>query len=124
MDNKKCRDIETENRIEELINVVENHTRTERHLEQHLEQHSDISSPKQLSNAKYIQQVRAENIDNLKNKIVYSDGGPTNEKENISKNIEFASGYIRHNKDHMNEDQLENMLEKQENRHQKLNELQ
>lgn len=120
MDNKKCRDIETENRIEELINAVENHTRTEIHLEQH----SDISSPKQLSNAKHIQQVRAENIDNLKNKIVYNDGGPTNEKENIRKNIEFANGYIRHNKDHMNKQQVENMLEKQENRHQKLNELQ
>ncbi|KGK87576.1 hypothetical protein [Clostridium sp. HMP27] len=120
MDNKKCRDIETENRIEELINVVENHTRTKRHLEQH----SDIASPNQLSNAKHIQQVREDNIDSLKDKIVYDDGGPTKEKENIRKNIEFANGYIKNNKDHMGEKQLENMLEKQENRHQKLNELQ
>lgn len=120
MDNRKCRDIETENRIEELINVVENHTRTERHLEQH----SDISSPKQLSNAQDIQQVREDNINSLKNKIVYNDGGPTEEKENIKKNIAFTNGYIKNNKDHMNGEQLENMLEKQENRHEKLNELQ
>lgn len=120
MDNKKCRDKETENRIEELVNVVENHTRTERHLEQH----SDISSSEQLSNTQNIQQIREDNINNLKNKIVYNDGGPTEEKENIKKNIEFTNGYIRHNKDHMNQNQLQNMLEKQENRHEKLNELQ
>lgn len=120
MDNKKCRDIETENRIDELINVVDNHTRTKRHLEQH----SDISSPSQLSNAQHIQQVRVDNISNLKNKIIYDDGGPTNEKENIEKNIKFANGYIKNNKDHMNKEQLQNMLEKQENRHEKLNELQ
>lgn len=120
MDNKKCRDMETENRIEELITAVENHTRTERHLEQH----SDISSPEQLSDVQNIQKIREDNISTLKNKIVYNDGGPTSEKENIKKNIEFTSGYINHNKDHMNQNQLQNMLEKQENRHKKLNELQ
>lgn len=120
MNNKESKKIETENRIDELINVVENYTRTKRHLEQH----SDIASPQQLHNAEHIQQVREDNITNLKDKIIYDTGGPTNEKQNIKKNITFTNGYINHNKDHMNKEQLQNMLEKQETRHHKLNELQ
>lgn len=117
---KKIHNIdEKENRIDELINLVEKNTRTERHLEQH----SDISSPSSLDSAKEIQSVRKENIENLKNKIVYDDGGPTDERENLVKNMAFTAGYIENNADHMNDEQLKNMKEKQKNRKEKLNEL-
>jgi hypothetical protein len=39
--------IEEANRIEELENLVENHTRTDRHLEQHF----DITSPERIHDA-------------------------------------------------------------------------
>ncbi|WP_027623110.1 hypothetical protein [Clostridium lundense] len=116
---KSCNAIEKENRIDELINLVEKNTRTERHLEQH----SDISSPSRLESAKELLNTRQENIETLKDKIIYDDGGPTDERENLVKNMAFTEGYIEHNSDHMSNEQLQNMKEKQQNRKDKLNEL-
>ena len=112
MDNR-----ERESRINEMINLVEKHTRTERHLEQH----SDISSPKHIEHAQRLQNIREENISNLKDKIVYGDGGPTNEKENIIKNMKFTGGYIKNNLGSMNDEQMENMKKAQVNRQDSLN---
>lgn len=58
------------NRINELENVVEKHTRTERHLEQH----SDIAKPKAVENAKEKQREREDKIKSLENKIVNGEG--------------------------------------------------
>ncbi|HSQ33813.1 MAG TPA: hypothetical protein VLM81_02860, partial [Peptostreptococcaceae bacterium] len=49
-------------RIDHLINLVDKHTRTERHLEQY----SSISSPESLQKAKEVQQNRESEIKNLK----------------------------------------------------------
>lgn len=100
------------NRINELEDVVEKYTRTERHLEQH----SDISSIEALDSAKEKQKKREAEINALECKIIFDDGGPTNEKENIEKNMSFAEGYMNHNSDHMSDVDLRNLKNKQENR--------
>jgi hypothetical protein len=110
---------ETANRVNELVDLVEAHTRTERHLEQH----SDIASPEQVEHAEKVQDEREEQISKLKSKIVYGDGGPTDEVENLEKNITFAEGYMDHNADHMNKKDLENLKDKEENRRDTLNRL-
>lgn len=110
---------ERANRVNELIDLVETKIRTERHLEQH----SDIASPEKVEQANQLQVEREKQIANLKSKIVYGDGGPTDEVENLKKNITFADGYIDHNSDHANREDLENLKEKQENRRDTLNRL-
>lgn len=58
--------IHKEHQVEELINIVEGHTRTERHLEQY----SDIGDPERVSHARKIQGEREKQIENLKSAIV------------------------------------------------------
>lgn len=107
------------NRVDELTNLVEKHTRTERHLEHH--QH--LGSPENVDHAREVQSEREEAIDTLKDKIVYGTGGPTDEYNNIKQRIEFADGYMDHNADTMNEEDLKNLKEKQENRKETLDEF-
>ena len=51
--------------LENLENLVENHTRTQRHLEQY----SEIGNPENRDNARKVQKVREEEIKTLENKI-------------------------------------------------------
>lgn len=111
--------IDAENRINEMLNVAERFTRTERHLEQH----SDISKPEQIDHAREIQAQRIQDINNLKDKIIYGDGGPTNEVTNIEKNIVYGEGYLSHNSDHMNPEDRKNLEENIRNRKDKKEEL-
>lgn len=111
--------IDAENRINEMLNVAERFTRTERHLEQH----SDISKPEQIDHAREIQVQRIEDINNLKDKIIYGDGGPTNEVTNIDKNIVYGEGYLAHNGNHMNPEDRKNLEENIRNRKDKKEEL-
>jgi hypothetical protein len=111
--------IEKVNRIEELENIVETHTRTERHLEQH----SDIASPERIREAREKQAEREDNIEILEDKIVTGARTDNNEAEGLERNYTFAKGYMEHNKDHMDPEALENMKEKQENRRDKMTEL-
>ena len=60
MDNKK------ERKVDNLINLVENHTRTERHLEQY----AHIGDPKYKKMAIEKQNVRENQIESLKNQLV------------------------------------------------------
>lgn len=117
--NKECNNQEKFNRINELENVVEKHTRTERHLEQH----SDIANDASTHNAEEKQKKRENEIHSLENKIINGDGGPTNERENLEKNIRYGEGYINHNAENMNQADLENLKDKQENRKDTLNTL-
>lgn len=111
--------IETSNRIEELENIVECHTRTQRHLEAH----SDISSPKKISEAIEKQSQREDHIEILEDKIATGQRSPSNESEGLEKNYTFAKGYMEHNQEHMSEEALENMKEKQQNRRDKMSGL-
>lgn len=111
--------IEIANRIEELQNIVESHTRTERHLEQH----SDITSPERVREAREKQAEREDNIEILEDKIVNNGRTDNNEVEGLERNYTFAKGYMEHNKEHMDQEALENMKEKQQNRRDKMTEL-
>jgi hypothetical protein len=115
--------LENKNKVEELINVVDNYTRTQRHLEQY----SDIGDPKNVEHARKIQNVREEEINNLTNKISYGNGRTdttvNDEINNLEKNYMYAEGYLDHNAEHMPKEDFKNLKEKQENREEKINEL-
>ncbi|MBQ2938273.1 MAG: hypothetical protein IJE05_05305 [Clostridia bacterium] len=115
MENFENHDIERKDRqLDNLINIVENHTRTERHLEQY----SHIGNPENKENARKIQDIREEQINELKDKIKGANDKQTREEqlENVIKKYINAEGYIRNNEDNMSEEQLNNMEKKQDNR--------
>lgn len=102
-------------KLDNLINIVENHTRTERHLEQY----SDIGDPEYKEQARNKQDLREKQMDELKNQLTGNEkNAPTKEEqmEDLKQNYEFGEGYIASNKDHMNEEDLRNLERRQENR--------
>ena len=114
MENFENHEIEKKDRqLDNLINIVENHTRTKRHLEQY----SHIGNPENKENARKIQDIREEQIEDLKDKIKGNDK-QTREKqlENVIEKYINAEGYIRNNEDNMSDEQLDNMEKKQDNR--------
>ena len=100
--------------MENLVNLVENHTRTERHLEQY----SHIGSEDNKEHARDVQKDREEQIQDLKEKITGEDAVQTKEEqlENLEERYEKTEGYIEHNKNEMNKEDLQNIENKQENR--------
>lgn len=107
---------ENESRIEQLIDVVEKHTRTERHLEQY----SDISSPENIVNAEKVQKQREEEINTLKNLVAYGDDYYNDDVENLKGNYEKTKEYMHYNASHMSNKDLNNLEEKQKNRKEQL----
>jgi hypothetical protein len=123
MDNEKNWDrkgTENERRIDHLANLVEKQTRTERHLEQTV---AIPSSPENIAHAKQIQQDRQDEIDTLKNKIVHGENTSNNYRENTEKRLVFTEGYLNHNADHMNPEDIKNAERKQEHRKEQLDSL-
>lgn len=106
-------------RLEQLENLVEKHTRTERHLEQH----SDIARPESIAHSKEIQREREAAIENLENVIVKGKHVNVDEIANLQRNYEFTNGYLEGNADKMDSVTLENTKEKQENRKEHLNNI-
>ena len=97
-----------------MINIVENHTRTKRHLEQY----SNIGNPDNRENAREIQKIRENQIDELKDEIIGINDKQTKEEQldNVIEKYINAEDYIENNKENMSEEQLNNMEQKQENR--------
>ena len=114
MENFENHEIEKKDRqLDNLINLVENHTRTKRHLEQY----SHIGNPENKENARKIQDIREEQIEDLKEKIKGNDKQTREEQlENVIEKYINIAGYIRNNEDNMSEEQLNNMEKKQDNR--------
>lgn len=115
MENFENQDIDKKDRqLDNLINLVENYTRTKRHLEQY----SHIGNPENKENARKIQDIREEQIDDLKNHIKGINDTQTREEqlENVIEKYINAQGYILNNEDNMSEEQLNNMEKKQDNR--------
>lgn len=114
---------ENKHRVEQLVNVVDNYTRTQRHLEQY----SNIGDPENVEHARRIQKERQEEMNNLTNKLANGTGRIENavseELKNLQKNYTYAEGYLEHNADHMPKEDIENLKENQENRKEKINEL-
>lgn len=111
---------ENERRVEHLVNLVEAHTRTERHLEEH----SDIAkSPENIEHAKKVNKEREHEIQNLKNILSKGESSNNNQKENTEKRLRYAEGYMKHNADRMSAETLKNTKEKQEHRKEQLDQL-
>lgn len=106
-DNNKKKDRQLDN----LINLVENHTRTERHLEQY----SYIGDKDNKDHAREIQDIREEQIGDLRNKLNGNDDIQTTEEqiENLENKYESTQNYINNNKDNMTDEMLTNIENKQ-----------
>jgi beta-lactamase superfamily II metal-dependent hydrolase len=108
---------ENERRVDQLVDLVDKHTRTERHLEQY----EDISTPERIKHAKELQDIREKEIDNLKNIIVTGEHSNNDELKNLKKRYKYTEGYIDHNEDRMDSNTLEMTKEKQEHRKEQMN---
>lgn len=106
-------------RLDQLENLIEKHTRTERHLEQH----SDIANPEAIAHADEIQNEREQEIDNLKNVIAHGKHVNVDETANLQRNYEFTKGYLDENSDRMDNETLQRTKEKQEHRKDQLDNL-
>ena len=104
--------------LENLENLVENYTRTQRHLEQY----SEIGNPENKENARKVQKVREEEIKTLERQIKGENEKITPEEhlENVKEKYYNTQGYIQNNKDGMNEEMLRNLQEKQQHREEQI----
>lgn len=120
-DNKRDNQgLENERRIDHLENLVEKKTRTERHLEEH----SDISSsPENIEHAKQLQQVRQQEIDNIKNKVAHGENSSNDYLENTQKRYNYTEGYLEHNASDMDKEDLKNAKERQNHRKDQIDQL-
>jgi hypothetical protein len=119
---KEAEQRENARRVDQLINLVENKTRTERHLEQH----SDIGDPDRLDHAHEVQHDRENQIEDIKKAIVYGDNTKNDAQDqlqSLEKNYTFSQGYIDHNADHMDPKALQNLEKKQEHRKEQMDQL-
>ena len=104
----------TERQLDNLINLVENHTRTKRHLEQY----SHIGNPENKENARKVQEIREEQIKDLKSQIKGENKVQNKDEqlENVIEKYINTEGYIRNNRDTMQAEDLYNIEKKQDNR--------
>lgn len=107
--------------LDHLINLVENYTRSKRHLEQY----SEIGDPKNKQNAREKQQVREEQIGELKGQIIGKCEETTKieQLENLKQNYEISKEYIENNLDNMDQEMYDNLEKKQKNRRNQIQQL-
>lgn len=112
--NSKCDKDKKRGQLENLENLVENYTRTERHLEQY----SNIGDRDNVENARWKQEEREDQIDNLKSNILDEKENETKEEQaqNIVKNYVSTDRYIENNFDNIPSENLNNLNKKQHNR--------
>lgn len=102
-----------ERQVENLVNLIEKHTRTERHLEQY----SHIGSEEGKERAREKQDIREEEIDKLKNKIISDNTESKVEQvKNLTDNYKGAQIYMEENYEKMSDERLKNMQNRQQNR--------
>lgn len=104
--------------LKNLENLVENHTRTQRHLEQY----SEIGEKENKENARKIQKIREEEIKKLETKIKDEDKFITAEEhlENLKEKYNNTEHYIENNKNYMNNQMFKNLQEKQQRREEQI----
>ena len=112
-------EIKKERQLDNLVNLVENHTRSERHLEQY----SHIGDPDNKEHARKVQDLREYESDNLKNHIISEKETPEEQLENLKDNYVSSQAYINKNKDNMNKEQLQNLKRRQEHRKEQIENL-
>lgn len=107
--------------LDNLINLVENHTRTERHLEQY----SNIGDKDNKKHAREIQDIREEQIEDLKNKLNGQNDTQTPDEQlcNLKEKYLKTNEYIRNNRETMTDDMLQHMGDKQHKRKNQIDNL-
>ena len=110
-----------ERQLYNLTNLVENHTRTKRHLEQY----SEIGDPQFKEMAREKQEKREENMYKLKQEILDEGEEDAIEQqiENLHDNYEAAQRYIEANQTTMASQDLQNLPARQQHREEQLNNL-
>ena len=79
-----------ERKLDNIINIVEKHTRTERHLEQY----SDISTPENKQKAREKQALREKQIEKLKGQIIGEKPNKQDyELEDLKENYKIGVDY-------------------------------
>lgn len=114
-------DEKTERKVDNLINLVENHTRTERHLEQY----SEIGDPKFKDMAREKQAVRENQIESLKDQLNNEHHKISSEEhlENLKENYEKTKNYFENNFENLSEEQASNMVKRQFNQEKQLDQM-
>lgn len=102
-----------ERQLDNLENLVENYTRTERHLEQY----SEVGEKEYKDIARKKQNIRENEIENLKNNII-NDGNQTISEQinNIRENYDSTHRYMEDNYEKIPKEMWDNMNKKQDNR--------
>ena len=108
-----------ENQVDNLMNLVERHTRTERHLEQY----SEIRSKENKQRAREKQDIREEEMNNLKSKLVNENETKTEQYENLAENYTRAQSYMEDNYETISPERLQNMQTRQNNRREQMENL-
>ena len=119
MENSSNQNFEKKERqLENLENLVENHTRTERHLEQY----SHIGNKENKENARDKQDIREKQILELENKILGLDSNeiPELQLENLKERYKSVEAYINNNRDKISQEDLRKLEEKQANRREQI----
>ena len=107
--------------LQNLENLVENHTRTQRHLEQY----SNIGDEGNKQNAREKQEIREEQIEQLEQKIIGNNTTtPQEQLQNVKDNYIGIQNYIQNNKDSIDQTMLKNLEERQQNRKMQIEQLQ
>jgi len=113
------RDKKKENQVDNLMNLVEKHTRTERHLEQY----SNIGDPDQKERAREKQNTREEQMNNLKSKIINENETKIEQAQNLVENYRRTKSYMEDNYENISKQRLQNMQNKQDNRKEQMDNL-
>lgn len=106
--------------LDNLTNLVENHTRTKRHLEQY----SQIGCKENKELARKKQDIRAYEMQNLKEKIINDDKQtPEQILEDTKAKYQATGRYVANNYNNIPENNLKNIQVKQKNRKMQIQEL-
>ena len=118
MENFENDEIKKERQLDNLVNLVENHTRSQRHLEQY----SHIGDKDNKDNAREKQDIREKQILELENKILGLDSNeiPEVQLENLKERYASVQGYIENNRDKISKEDLKQLEEKQANRREQI----
>jgi len=119
MNGKNDESQKKERQLDELQNLVERYTRTERHLEQY----SEIGSKENKDNAREKQEIREEEIENLKKSIVGEKSTPEEQIENIVEKYTSTKQYVENNEYTIPDENLANIAKKQEHREEQVEDL-
>lgn len=105
--------------VDNLMNLVERHTRTERHLEQY----SEIGKKEDKERAREKQNIREEEMKTLKSKIVNPNETKIEQAQNLVENYKRTQSYMEDNYEKISKERLDNMQEKQDNRKEQMENL-